>query len=289
MAPSPLVSANSFMVAPTQRYPSDEGSPPKFMANANKWDMIWDGSGPPGIPPWTKPSGGAPAPADGGGSGSCWQGYVPPAGPEGPGSPGNVPFGSDPPPLHGQDPPDPYGVPTSLRGNVPETIQKSRKELPKLLVPQNVTSTPAAAVRQPFEKWVVSATLAVTTWTLTMTARDHFVLVVKEARKNLKIWQNAPHQEKKLKMELSYLHGAERPVPPRVSSIEAIMRVGRLEKLPPWLARKCTIQGHYNTVDVLSKVFREMFLHEDLGKLNMADDILSYPTKIPSNFNQRYH
>eukprot|EP00971_Amphidinium_carterae_P223348 4431687-Amphidinium_carterae.1 len=36
MAPSPLVSANSTMVAPTQRYPSDEGSPPKFMANANK-------------------------------------------------------------------------------------------------------------------------------------------------------------------------------------------------------------------------------------------------------------
>eukprot|EP00971_Amphidinium_carterae_P172686 3423294-Amphidinium_carterae.1 len=84
-----------------------------------------------------------------------------------------------------------------------------------------------------------------------------------EARKNLKLWQNAPHQEK-LKMELSYLHGAERPVPPRVSSIEAIMRVELLEKLPPWLARKCTIQGHYNTVDVLSKVLREMFLHEDL-------------------------
>eukprot|EP00971_Amphidinium_carterae_P158325 3138512-Amphidinium_carterae.1 len=62
------------------------------------------------------------------------------------------------------------------------------------------------------------------------------------------------------------------------------MRVELLEKLPPWLARKCTIQGHYNTVDVLSKVLREMFLHEDLGKLNMADDILSYPSKIPSNF-----
>eukprot|EP00971_Amphidinium_carterae_P190262 3776216-Amphidinium_carterae.1 len=81
---------------------------------------------------------------------------------------------------------------------------------------------PAATVRQTFEEWVVRATLAVTTWTLTMVARDHFVLVVKEARKNLKFWQNAPHQEK-LKMELSYLHGAERPVPPRVSSIEAIM------------------------------------------------------------------
>eukprot|EP00971_Amphidinium_carterae_P223349 4431687-Amphidinium_carterae.2 len=120
---------------------------------------------------------------------------------------------------------------------------KSRKELPKLLVPQNVTSMPAAAVRQSFEEWVVRATLAVTTWTLTMTARHHFVLVVKEARKNLKIWLNAPHQEK-LKMEHSYLHGAERPVPPRVSSIEAIMRVELLEKLPPWLARKCTIQGH---------------------------------------------
>eukprot|EP00971_Amphidinium_carterae_P267118 5298827-Amphidinium_carterae.1 len=233
MGHSPLVSANSSMVAPTHPYPSEGGSPPKPQVHANR-----------GISAWSKPGGGAPAPDDGGGYGSGWPGSSGPS--------GQHPFQGDPNPPPEQDPPDYHGVPHSLQGNTPETIQKSRKEIPKLSVPQNITSMPAYTVRQTFEEWVVRATLAVTTWTLTMIARDHFVTVVKEARKNLKLWQNAPHQEK-LKMELSYLHGAERPVPPRVSSIEAIMRVELLEKLPPWLARKCTIQGHYNTVDVLSK------------------------------------
>eukprot|EP00971_Amphidinium_carterae_P318452 6329796-Amphidinium_carterae.1 len=167
------------MVAPTQAYPSEGGSPPKNMANACRGDTLWDGSGPPGISAWSKPAGGAPAPEGGGGSGSGWQGYIPPS--------GNNPVNGDPPPPPGQDP---------YRNS------------------ENITSMPAAAVRQSFEEWVARATLAVTTWTLTMTARDHFVLVVKEARKNLKVWQNGPHQEK-LKMELSYLHGAERPAPPR--------------------------------------------------------------------------
>eukprot|EP00971_Amphidinium_carterae_P276298 5482924-Amphidinium_carterae.1 len=104
-----------------------------------------------------------------GGCGSCWPGSL--------GLDGHNPFQGDPNPPPDQDPPDQQGIPSSLRGNTPETTQKSRKEIPKLMVPQNITSTPAATVRQTFEEWVVRATLAVTTWTLTMVARDHFVLV----------------------------------------------------------------------------------------------------------------
>eukprot|EP00971_Amphidinium_carterae_P073514 1453581-Amphidinium_carterae.1 len=183
MRSSPLVSANSSMVAPTHPYPSDGGSPPKSQVHANKGDALWDGSGPPGISAWSKPGGGAPAPEDGGACGSCWPGSSDPE--------GHNPFRGNHNPLADQDPPDQFGIPSSLRGNTPETIQKSRKEIPKLMVPQNITSTPAATVRQTFEEWVVRATLAVTTWTLTMVARDHFVLVVTEARKNLKLCRAA--------------------------------------------------------------------------------------------------
>eukprot|EP00971_Amphidinium_carterae_P139546 2764925-Amphidinium_carterae.1 len=136
MHPSPLVSANSSMVAPTHPYPSDGGSPPKNQVHANKGDALWDGSGPPGISAWSKPGGGAPAPEDGGGCGSCWPGS---SGPE-----GHNPFQGNPNPPPDYDPPDQHGVPTSLQGNTPEAIQKSRKVIPKLMVPQNITSMPAA-------------------------------------------------------------------------------------------------------------------------------------------------
>eukprot|EP00971_Amphidinium_carterae_P292739 5811771-Amphidinium_carterae.1 len=60
------------------------------------------------------------------------------------GSSGQHPPQGNPNPPPGQDPPDHHDVPYSLQGNTPETIQKSRKEIPKLMVPQNITSTPAA-------------------------------------------------------------------------------------------------------------------------------------------------
>ncbi len=238
-----------------------------------------------GLPP-TGTLGTQPLP-NRGGNGDSPGGEGGPMGPTGPpGPPGlpGFPFGPPGRPPAGPPGGGPPGPPPTQRGSPwrrEDEINRQRKAMPRLELQKHALFLSPAKVRQAWEDWVVRASLSVSTWA--QGALTYWSAILNEARQLHSVWARATHDEC-LKLEERFTYGGARPVPKGVPQLEGMLRVELLEVIPAWLSSKCTFYGHYDSKDILYLVLREVFPAENLSRLNIAEEVMVIPNKVPSDF-----
>ena len=174
--------------------------------------------------------GGAPPPPGGQQGGTNPLGSTPPQQTGGAGFPGGTPqtpSGITQPNRH----PDPWAP-----------LDRSRKSLPKLMLPSNYKSCSILDMRQLLESWYDKSTFAIATWR--GDAQRYWLTQVLDcARNRHDQWlQSTPAQRASL--EPAYILGDRKHIPEAQNAVESVLRTELLDVIPKSIADACMRHGY---------------------------------------------
>ena len=255
------------------------------------------GGGPPGGPP--NPGGGSSsqshnqggypgAPAPGGGAGSGGGGPPPPGGGQGGSS---MPGGTPPQPSGGgagnpgPTPPVPPGIPQPPRPSDPwGPLDRSRKALPKLMLPSNYKACSILEMRQLLETWYDRCTFAVATWRGDA-QRYWLTEILDRARNRHDQWlQSTPSQRASL--EPAYILGDRKNIPEAQNAVESVLRTELLEVIPKSISESCMRHGYCTAELIVWYVMKQLIMPHDINEVTMQKEILTHPKIPPSTLDQ---
>ena len=233
---------------------------------------------------------GGHAPSGGGAAGS------PGSGGGAPPPPGGQPGGSNPP---GNTPPqqtggagNPGGTPQSPPGITQPNrrpdpwapLDRSRKSLPKLMLPSNYKSCSILDMRQLLESWYDRSTFAIATWR--GDAQGYWLTQVLDcARNRHDQWlQSTPSQRASL--EPAYILGDRKHIPEAQNAVESVLRTELLDVIPKSIADACMRHGYCTAELIVWYVMKQLILPHDINEVTMQKEILTHPKVAPSTLDQ---
>ena len=230
-------------------------------------------------------------PSSGGGAagslGSGGGGPPPPGGQQG----GSTPPGSTPPQqsggagLPGGTPPSPPGIPQPDRHPDPwGPLDRSRKPLPKLMLPSNYRSCGILDMRQLLESWYDKSTFAIATWR--GHAQRYWLTQVLDCARNRhdQCLQSSPSQRASL--EPAYILGDRTHIPEAQNAIESVLRTELLDAIPISIVDACMRRGYCTAELIVWYVMKQLILPHDINEVTMQKDILTHPKVAPSTLDQ---
>ena len=265
------------------------------------------GGGPSGDPPnpgggsstqWScpssHPSGGGSG--SGGGTGSGGANPPPPPPPPG-GSPGggsgSSPMPKGTPPQQtgggsgapGSTPPTPPGIVQPPRSSDPwAPLDRSRKALPKLMLPSNYKACSILEMRQLLESWYDRCTFAIATWR--GDAQKYWLdEILDHARARHDQWlQSTPSQRASL--EPAYILGDRKHIPQASNAVESVLRTELLDAIPRSIADACMRHGYCTAELIAWYVMKQLILPQDINEVTMQRELLTPPKVTPSTLDQ---
>ena len=216
--------------------------------------------------------GGAPPPPTGQPGGKNPQGNAPPQQTGGAGFPGGhpqTPPGITQPNRH----PDPWAP-----------LDRSRKSLPKLMLPSNNKSCSILDMRQLLESWYDKSTFAIATWR--GDAQRYWLTQVLDcARQRHDLWlQSTPAQRASL--EPAYILGDRKHIPEAQNAVERVLRTELLDVIPKSIADACMRHGYCTAELIVWYVMKQLILPHDINEVTMQKEILTQPKVAPSTLDQ---
>ena len=240
-----------------------------------------------------QPSQGGSAPSGGGGGGAAGNpssggGAPPPPGgqPGGNNPPGNTPRqqtgGAGFPGGHPQTPP---GIAQPNRHPDPwASLDRSRKSLPKLMLPSNYKSCSILDMRQLLESWYDRCTFATATWR--GDAQRYWLTQVLDcARQRHDLWlQSTPAQRANL--DPAYILGDRKHILEAQNSVESVLRTEMLDVIPKSIADACMRHGYCTAELIVWYVMKQLILPHDINEVIMQKEMLTQPKVTPSMLDQ---
>ena len=258
------------------------------------------GGGPPDEPPnpgdssssqWyhqgRRPSGGGTG--SGGGNGSGGAGPPPPGG--GNGGSSMTPGGTPPQQSGGaagnpgETPPSPPGISRPPRSTDPwSPLDRSRKELPKLMLPSNYKACSILEMRQLLESWYDRCTFAIATWRGDA-QRYWLTEILDRARARHDQWlQSTPSQRASL--EPAYILGDRKNIPEAQNAVESVLRTEMLDVIPKSIAESCMRHGYCTAELIVWHVMKQLILPHDINEVTMQRELLTPPRVTPPTLDQ---
>ena len=254
------------------------------------------GGGPSGGPP--NPGGGSssqgsnpggnPGSSSTAGSGGAGSGG---GGPPPPGGGSSAPDGTPPQPSGGAagnpgtTPPAPPGTPQPPRPSDPwGPLDRSRKALPKLMLPSNYKACSILDMRQLLESWYYKCTFAVATWRGDK-QRYWLTEILDRARARHDQWlQSSPSQRASL--EPAYILGDRKNIPEEQNAVESVLRTELLDAIPKPIAESCMMHGYCTAELIVWYVMKQFIMPHDINEVTMQREILTLPKVSPSTLDQ---
>ena len=245
------------------------------------------GGGPPGGPPnpgsggtshWSHPSGN-PSPPPGGGS------------PGGGSGAGQMPKNTPPQPTGGgagdpgSTPPTPPGIGQRPRSSDPwSPLDRSRKALPKLMLPSNYKACSILEMRQLLESWYDRCTFAIATWR--GDAQRYWLdQILDRARARHDQWLQSPPSQR-ASLEPAYILGDRKNIPEARNAVESVLLTELLDAIPKSIADACTRHGYCTAELIVWFVMKQLILPHDVNEVTMQRELLTPPKVTPSTLDQ---
>ena len=143
----------------------------------------------------------------------------------------------------GSAPPTPPGIAQPPRSSDPwSPLDRSRKALPKLMLPSNYKACNLLEMRQLLESWYDRCTFAVATWR--GDAQRYWLdQILDHARTRHDQWlPSTPSQRASL--EPAYISGDRKNIPEAQNAVVSVLRTELLDAIPKSIAEACMRHGY---------------------------------------------
>ena len=163
-------------------------------------------------------------------------------------------------------------------------LDRSRKSLPKLMLPSNYRSCSILDMRQLLESWYDKSTFAIATWR--GDAQRYWLTQVLDcARNRHDQWlQSTPSQRASL--EPAYILGDRKHIPEAQNAVESVLRTELLDVIPKSIADACMRHGYCTAELIVWYVMKQLTLPHDVSEVTMQKEILTRPKVAPSTLDQ---
>ena len=163
-------------------------------------------------------------------------------------------------------------------------LDRSRKSLPKLMLPSNYRSCSILDMRQLLESWYDKSTFAIATWR--GDAQRYWLTQVLDcARNRHDQWlHSTPSQRASL--EPAYILGDRKHIPEAQNAVESVLRTELLDVTPKSIADACMRHGYCTAELIVWYVMKQLILPHDINEVTMQKEILTHPKVAPSTLDQ---
>ena len=203
---------------------------------------------------------------------------------------GSAPSGSTPPQQtggagcrSGTPPSTPPGIPHSGRHSDPwAPLDRSRKPLPKLLLPSNYKHCSILDMQQILESWYDKSTFAIATWR--GDAQKYWLTQVLDcARSRHDQWLQSTLSQR-ASLEPAYILGDRKRIPEAQNAVESVLCTELLDAIPKTIADACMRHGYCTAELIVWYVMKQLILPPDINiessmefshRLNSHGNVLS--------------
>ena len=144
------------------------------------------------------------------------------------------------------------------RHQIPITINKWAKPLPRLGPPGRLHLQKASKIKQIWELWSANVALAMSTWNDIDIAVTYWHQVYTQSEDSYQQWRQSGMADR-FAYEKRYLYGRKAPVPATCDAVEALLRHELLAHIPEWLAKKAGVLGCTSSNTILFMCWKEIF------------------------------
>ena len=163
-------------------------------------------------------------------------------------------------------------------------LDRSRKALPKLMLPSNYKACSILEMRQLLESWYDRCTFAIATWR--GDAQRYWLdEILDHARTRHDQWlQSTPSQRASL--EPAYILGDRKHIPEAKNAVESVLRTELLDAIPKSIADACMRHGYCTAELIAWYVMKQLILPQDINEVTMQRELLTPPKVTPSTLDQ---
>ena len=185
----------------------------------------------------------------------------------------------------GSTPPTPPGIAQPPRSSDPwSPLDRSRKALPKLMLPSNYKACSILEMRQLLESWYDRCTFAIATWR--GDAQRYWLdQILDHARARHDQWLQSPPSQR-ASLEPAYILGDRKNIPEARNAVESVLRTELLDAIPKSIADACMRHGYCTAELIVWYVMKQLILPHDVNEVTMQRELLTPPKVTPSTLDQ---